>query len=496
MGYRDFQEYLSTIHYRSVIARCEKTADTIIEISKEEREMTILVSSRAFAVAAWTIGGLIIAEAVVASTVENAIDTTGLPNPVGVSYGDHTINSGFADVVEVDSYRFQGTAGGSVRTVVSSLSGGLDPQIELRDPTGVVIDTVFCNGSFSSLCSINLDAALTSTGTYTLNVSDVNSDESGNYSLHIDAYPPADNWVGFAYDSPVIEELGHVSDMDFLAFSGAAGTEVRLIVRSLTGGLDPQLEVWDPQGNLISDTFCNGSFSSLCTTSADLMLSSTGTYTIGLTDVGWNETGNYDLGISCLFGDCPSGAPTAPSTLVNLEGTVKATDGTDICAMVLASGQFMFSCNPPGVFSLTELPRDNDSTVKRQIYADGFFPKVDTLTGSSNAAVVMVRSGTCPSYNAPYDPGVFLGSAGNRINISGEVLLQDSQTPICAMVLANGQHVFSCDDSGSYALNIPLDSNGQFKLQVYADGFAPVTQTFDEFQSINDVRMARALECP
>jgi hypothetical protein len=63
------------------------------------------------------------------------------------------------------------------------------------------------------------------------------------------------------------------------------------------------------------------------------------------------------------------------------------------------------------------------------------------------------------------------------------------------MVLANGQHMFSCDDTGSYALNIPLDTNGQFKLQVYADGFAPTTQTFDEFQVINDVRMARAVEC-
>ena len=64
-----------------------------------------------------------------------------------------------------------------------------------------------------------------------------------------------------------------------------------------------------------------------------------------------------------------------------------------------------------------------------------------------------------------------------------------------AMVLANGQHMFSCDGTGSYALNIPLDTNGQFKLQVYADGFAPTIQAFDEFKAMNDVRMARATEC-
>ena len=82
-----------------------------------------------------------------------------------------------------------------------------------------------------------------------------------------------------------------------------------------------------------------------------------------------------------------------PTDLVDLSGTIKTVDNTDICAMVLASGQFMFSCNPPGVFSLTDLPRENDGTVKRQIYADGFFPKIDSLAGTSSETVVMTRSG-------------------------------------------------------------------------------------------------------
>ena len=107
----------------------------------------------------------------------------------------------------------------------------------------------------------------------------------------------------------------------------------------------------------------------------------------------------------------------------------------------------------------------------------------------------MTRSGTCPNYNMPYDPAVVPGSAGKRIDISGKVLLQVSATPICSMALANGQYMFTCDGTGSYALNIPLDTNGQFKLQVYADGFAPITQKFDEFSASNDVRMARSVEC-
>ena len=208
---------------------------------------------------------------------------------------------------------------------------------------------------------------------------------------------------------------------------------------------------------------------------------SAGTYVIGATSFA-PETGDYRLSTSFL-------------ELVDLSGTIKTLDSTGICAIVLASGQYTFSCNPPGVFSLTDVALGSDDTVKRQIYADGFFPKIDTLLDSTNEDVVMTRSGVCPNYNLPYEPAFVPGSAGKEIYIAGEVLLQNTQTPICAMVLTNGQHMFSCDGTGSYFLKIPLDSNGQFKLQVYADGFAPSIRAFDEFKTTNIVRMARAVEC-
>lgn len=221
------------------------------------------------------------------------------------------------------------------------------------------------------------------------------------------------------------------------------------------------------------------------------LTSATGVSADGYTIVGYgnNPDGNTEAWIADLSDASPATTP------VYLSGTIKTADNMDICAMVLASGQHMFSCNPVGVFSLADLPRESNGTVKRQIYADGFLPEVDTLTDSTDEALVMTRSGACPSYNTPYDSGFFPDSADKKIGISGAVLIQDTQTPVCAMVLANGQFMFSCDGTGKYALNIPLDTNGQFKLQVYADGFAPTIQTFDEFQAMNDVRMARASEC-
>ena len=186
------------------------------------------------------------------------------------------------------------------------------------------------------------------------------------------------------------------------------------------------------------------------------------------------------------------GPETGP---VDINGTVQTAGGLDICAMVLASGQYLFSCDPDGVFSLTNLPRETDGTVKLQVYADGFNPYIVNLTESSELSIVMTPAANCPSYNPASDPGNYPGSAGNRIDISGQVLVGENDDPICAMVLANGEYMFSCDGAGSYALQVPLDTNGQVKLQVYADGFAPTILYFDKFNANNDVKMARASEC-
>jgi hypothetical protein len=62
-------------------------------------------------------------------------------------------------------------------------------------------------------------------------------------------------------------------------------------------------------------------------------------------------------------------------------------------------------------------------------------------------------------------------------------------------VLASGAYKFSCDDEGTYSQEFPLDANGQYKLQVYADGFAPPVQTFNKFDDPLNVRMARSSDC-
>lgn len=64
------------------------------------------------------------------------------------------------------------------------------------------------------------------------------------------------------------------------------------------------------------------------------------------------------------------------------------------------------------------------------------------------------------------------------VPIQGNVRLVDG-TPICAMVLANDQYMFSCGDSqGRYDLTVPADGNGTVTVFGFADGFQPYSDTF------------------
>jgi len=76
------------------------------------------------------------------------------------------------------------------------------------------------------------------------------------------------------------------------------------------------------------------------------------------------------------------------------------------------------------------------------------------------------------------------------VSISGQVLF--GSTPLCSMVLANGQHTFSCDGSAHYNMTVPLDTQGLITLQVYTAGFAPYRQVLTPGQATNyTVNMVR-----
>ena len=68
-------------------------------------------------------------------------------------------------------------------------------------------------------------------------------------------------------------------------------------------------------------------------------------------------------------------------------------------------------------------------------------------------------------------------SPSGWVRITGTVNFDGA--PLCAMVLANGQYMFSCNaNNGIYDLTVPLDGKGQITQYVFVSGKQPYKRVF------------------
>jgi hypothetical protein len=277
-------------------------------------------------------------------------EATGEPVPEGalLQYGQYTDGCRVSGPADLDTFTFQGNAGDVIRVRVRSTTPGLDPRLELRDPQGTVLTDTFCDGNpfpFDPvLCSRAIDRVLVLPGIYRVAMADAGVNESGGYILQIERLPPTVALPGIPYDSPAPVAdvaVNPVTDTDFFTFDGVAGTNIRVIVRSITPGLDPRVEIRAPDGSVVADTFCNGNpfpFDPvLCSVRVDRTLGLTGAYLLIVSDTGGDEAGGYEITLNCLFGPCPTNPVNRPPVLATvgdkeashnglLSFTVTATD--------------------------------------------------------------------------------------------------------------------------------------------------------------------------
>lgn len=84
-------------------------------------------------------------------------------------------------------------------------------------------------------------------------------------------------------------------------------------------------------------------------------------------------------------------------------------------------------------------------------------------------------------------------------SLQGKVWDNSGSNLLCALVLANGQFMFSCDPSspGRYNLNnVPLDSNREITLFAFVDGLAPYKAILNANTSVWDIRMGGKCNTP
>jgi hypothetical protein len=177
--------------------------------------------------------------------------------------------------------------------------------------------------------------------------------------------------------------------------------------------------------------------------------------------------------------DDPLPAPENPGW-VKARGLVTNSDGTPLCVMILANGQHMFTCDPDnkGGYDL-EVPLDQNGEILLYAFCSGMAPYAAILTPEQalNFDITLTSAPLLSpemTVTVQSEPGTV---NPNWIRISGTVTYND--TPLCVMVLANGQHMFTCSDPvGSYDMEVPLDGNGEILLYVFCSGMLPFQYQF------------------
>ena len=251
--------------------------------------------------------------------------------PVGLEFGAHTTSCAIQPATDLDRFEFTGTIGETIRlNLFSSTSSTMAPIMEIRDPLGSVIASDSCTTSF---CSFSLDLNLPLSGAYTVFVSDIGTNNTGNYTLQLERILPGYLPQLLEYDSSVVDSITPQTDVDRFTFNASFGTEIRLNVVSTTSStLAPVVEIRDPNGTVIIDgaldgASCNTSF---CSFSIDLTPSLSGTYSMLLYDLDVNNSGDYQVSIWCLVGSCDSdgnGIPDPDTQLLSYATPV--TDSID-----------------------------------------------------------------------------------------------------------------------------------------------------------------------
>jgi hypothetical protein len=224
---------------------------------------------------------------------------------------------------EVDDYTFTANAGESVVAgVMETVAGSsLSPRIQLISPTAVVLFTVtgtIGNGS----TAFNL----TTSGTYTLRITDASSAQTGGYAVSLAKLAGAQLNSGDGgavtsgeYRSGTID----VADIDIYTINATTNGSLLSIAGELTGqALDLQMAVFTPSGANIYNAV-NGSVVG----TTETLLPATGTYYVVVWDASFNATGTYNLTLASMPGTQVVDADSVALTSgVRRTGTVAAVD--------------------------------------------------------------------------------------------------------------------------------------------------------------------------
>ena len=256
-----------------------------------------------------------------------------------------------SSTAQTNSYTFSANVNDVIDFTLVATSGKLAPKIQLYSSAGTLIGSNYsgspfgCSGTTLEMNTIELPA----TGSYTVDVSDCSSTNTGSYALYTQRTNNPTGAAALPFGQPEDGTIGSVAQSSSYTFSANASDEVDFTLVATSGNLVPKIRLYNPSGTLLGSNYSGSPFGCSGTTLElnTVAVPTTGTYTVLIGDCADTNTGNYEvylqrtdsppLPMGLLFGQVQTGSIGSVAQSSTYTFSANANDAIDF-TLVATSG--------------------------------------------------------------------------------------------------------------------------------------------------------------
>ncbi len=208
--------------------------------------------------------------------------------PAAIPFGE-VFNCSLSIVGEEDTYTFSGSTNDQLKFRMLRTSGAFLPEIRTYDPNNVIVNA--CS-RYSLGVLVSFNCSLTSSGTYTVRIRDLNNTSTGTYQAYVQRLNGVGAASAVSFGQVVTGTLDTPIESDTYSFSASVNDKLSLRLVRSAGTFLPQIRVYDYAGNLVS--MCSKySYDELV--SITCSVTTNGAFSILVDDLNSSATGAYAL---------------------------------------------------------------------------------------------------------------------------------------------------------------------------------------------------------
>jgi len=228
-----------------------------------------------------------------------------------ISYGQD-VSAAIAVLGETDTYSFAGSQGDRIVIRMIGQDDPFGPKIVLKDPMGSIAATASTFGDPARIGVFELQDS----GTFLIEASENGNNATGNYGLSLEKVNPAPNSVILDCNLEIMTSPGVPAEINAFSFQVNQGEQLVIRMNGLNSFFDPQIELYDQDGQLVYSDSTNGVIPARINAFEPLPA---GTYTLLAMENEGDNTAGYGISIQSVRPECTVSLDCAQDVSASLD---------------------------------------------------------------------------------------------------------------------------------------------------------------------------------